>query len=156
MKTIMRIACLAFLTMLGCIENEIRQEDRIYIIENGTTFSITIEYYNRTNSDMNTDVSSVLSSRGDRLLGQLEQIPVTNFLEELPTSAFAADSVKIVFNESRFTTCTYDFNSKTFSEPINRNLFKHSNYENLGNGRYLFKITQEDYENALPCNDNCD
>lgn len=154
MKAFIVITVSVFLSILGCTDNEIELIDRTYILENDTEFTVDIKFYNKIDNSLNTETSRILNTKGDRLSEEIKKID--NFPEGLPASVFIADSVMVVINGDKFFNYAYDFDSKIFSEPINRNLFKHSNYENLGNERYLFKITQLDYENAEDCSGNCD
>jgi hypothetical protein len=156
MKIFVVVSVSIFLSVIGCTDNEIELTNRTYSIENDTDFIVDVKFYNKIDNGLNNQTSKILNSRGEILAKQIQKIPVNNFSEELPTSAFIADSVKVIINENKFFTFTYDFDDDTFSEPINRNIFRHSNYENLGDERYLFKITQQDYENAEDCNGNCD
>mgnify|MGYP000037857964 CR=1 FL=1 len=55
--------------------------------------------------------------------------------------------------------CHYEkhhFNLNIFSNPTDRNLFRHGSYQELKNEEFQFEITQQDYENAEDCDENCD
>jgi hypothetical protein len=73
-----------------------------------------------------------------------------------PQNSFLSDSVVIIFNDQRkLSTFLISDVAGTFSEPKFRNIFRHGNYEAIGNDKFLFKITEEDYENAIPCDGDC-
>ena len=153
MKTFLISISLIFLSIFGCTDNEVDLIDRTYIIENDTEFTIDIKFYNKINNGLNIETSGILNSKGDRLSEKIQIID--NLPEGLPASAFIADSVKVIINGNKFFTCVYNFNDNQFTEPLNRNIFRHSNYVDLGNEKYLFKITKQDYESAEDCNGNC-
>ena len=155
MKTFLIITLTIFLSVLGCTNNEVEMNRRDYIIENNTGISTAIKFYSRVDGMLNNQTSKVLSN-GHKLSEKVELTIEFDSSEDYPRLAYGADSIKIVFNNEKFIINKYNTINSQFSEPINRNIFRHSNYENLGNERYLFKITQQDYENAEDCNGNCD
>jgi hypothetical protein len=153
-KTLLVISASIFLSVLGCTDNEIEMIDRDYIIENDTDFLVNIKFYGRIDGQLSIK-SKTLENRGGQLSARLRQSDFDNSGYNT-SSAFQGDSVRVTINNSKFYTNVFNTINYIFSEPLNRNLFIHSNYENLGNERYLFKITQQDYENAEDCNGNCD
>ena len=156
MKTLVVITASIFLSVLGCTDNEVEMNRRDYIIENNTNFSVNIKFYNVSNGILNNQTSGILNNNGNQLTNKVEQDqPFTNS-EDVPIFAHVSDSVKIIFNNEKFYINTFNTFNESFSEPISRNIFRHSNYEDLGNERYLYNITQQDYENAEDCNGNCD
>ncbi|MFV0379084.1 MAG: hypothetical protein ACK5JD_17475 [Mangrovibacterium sp.] len=155
MKIVGLIVSSALFLVLSCTNNEVSKYKREYIIRNETNLVVNIKFLSRSNGLMNNSTSGTLDSEGNQLINEVEQDQLFTSNEDFPIFAHDADSAIVIIN-NKFFVCVFNTITNTFSEPINRNLFKHSNYENLGNERYLFKITQEDYENALPCNDNCD
>ena len=139
---------------LGCT-NEVVMKRRDYSIQNDTDFSVKIEFYYPSNGTLNNQTSGILNNKGSQLTNKVEQDqPFTNS-ENVPSFAHVSDSVRIIFNNEKIYVNTFNTFDETFSEPLNRNLFRQSNYESLGNERYLFKITQQDYENASDCSGNC-
>lgn len=144
-----------FLSFHGCIpKNEVEMNIRDYIIENDTDYKVDIKFY--LNGNLNNLTSKVLNSKGEQLSEKVEQTSEFDNSGNNLLSAYQGNSIKIIFNNTKFYTHTFNTFNETFSEPIDRNLFWHSNYENLGNEKYLFKITEQDYENAEDCNGNCD
>lgn len=152
MKTLLAISASIFLSLLGCTDNEVDFNKRDYIIENNTDLQLSVKFYNKTSGILIDNLSGFLQNSDSQLTNTIEQ---TSEFENINVPYVGADSVKVIINNDKFFTSSYDFDSETFSEPINRNIFRHSNYENLGNERYLFKITQQDYENAEDCNGDC-
>ncbi|WGH74545.1 hypothetical protein P8625_10620 [Tenacibaculum tangerinum] len=155
MKLLTTGILLTFLSVLGCTDNEVDMNRRDYTIKNETGYLVNISFYSRTNGTLNYDSPKTLESNGGQITNKVELSIEFDDSEDYPKLAFSSDSVKVIFNNEKIYTNVFNSMTNTFSEPINRNLFKHSNYENLGNEQYLFKITQEDYENAQPCNENC-
>ena len=154
MKTLLVIAVSVFLSVLGCTDNEVEMNRRDYIIENETEVNLSVKFYNKANGTLNNQTSKDLS-KGEQLSEKIELTIEFDISEDYPSLAYSSDSVRIVFNNEKFLTSKYNSINMVFSEPIGRNMFRHSNYENLGNERYLFKVTQQDYENAEDCNGNC-
>lgn len=152
MKTLIITISAILIFLFGCT-NEVEFNKRDYIIENDTDFQLNIEFYNKTSGNLISDLSGILDSRGLQLTNTIEQ---TSEFDNFSVPLVGADSVKVILNKDKFLISSYDSDNNVFSEPINRNIFRHSNYKNLGNERYLFKITQQDYENAIPCNGDCD
>ncbi|MDC1503848.1 hypothetical protein N8475_01530 [Winogradskyella sp.] len=76
---------------------------------------------------------------------------------DIPTISFSYTRFIIVFSNSRKTTHSFDVedNNVIFSEPTDRNLFRGGNYIDIGNDNYEFVLTQEDYDNAIPCDGDC-
>ncbi|VAW14381.1 hypothetical protein MNBD_BACTEROID03-709 [hydrothermal vent metagenome] len=155
MKTLLVIIVSVFLSVLGCTDNEVEMNRRDYIIENETEVNLSVKFYNKVNGTINNQTSKDLN-KGEQLSKKIELTIEFDISEDYPSLAYGSDSVRIVFNNEKFLTSKYNSINMVFSEPIGRNIFRHSNYENLGNERYLFKITQQDYENAEDCNGNCD
>ena len=139
------------LFLFGC-SFEVEKNKRDYIIQNDTDLKLDIKFYNKTSGILIGDLSGVIQTRDLQLINIIEQ---TCEFDDIHVP-YGADSIKVIMNENKRFTSSYNFDDHTFSEPINRNLFMHSNYKDLGNERYLFKITQQDYENAEDCNGNCD
>ena len=54
----------------------------------------------------------------------------------------------------------YSFDSSEeiiiFSDPVDRNIFRASNYLQIDDEEFLFVLTQEDYNNATPCDGPCE
>ncbi len=142
--------------VIGC-GPETDMNIRDYTIENDTDYKLNIKFYQRyldgTSKLIRT--SKILNSKGEQLSESIKQTSEFDNSGNNLLRAYRGDSVIVIFNENRFISYTY-LEEETFSEPLDRNIFRHYNYENLGNEKYLFKITQQDYENAEDCNGNCD
>ncbi|GER58198.1 hypothetical protein [Patiriisocius marinus] len=82
---------------------------------------------------------------------------------EIPNESTAASSLNaseiiILFNEEKMLTSSFseeDVGFGFFSEPILRNLLRNGNYVSIGNNEFQFEITQEDFENTIPCEGPC-
>ena len=143
------------LFLFGCTY-EVEMNRRDYTIKNNTDLTADITFYDRISGKIIFQSSKKLNP-SDQLSEKVEQ--TSNFDDSDSNAIFNAylgDSVRIVFSQVKYLSYTFHPYNNEFSEPINRNIFRHSNYEDLGNERYLFKITQQDYENAEDCNGNCD
>jgi hypothetical protein len=92
------------------------------------------------------------------LQGTIEQTSPFNQTsdEDILSAVFGADSLSMIFDNTKVATQVFFTSSEMFSEPVNRNVFLNTNYEAIGGERFLFKITEVDYENATPCNGDCD
>lgn len=147
---------LIFIYAFSCT-NEVEMNKREYIIENDTDYILNIKFYQRylDGTSKLSITSKILNKKGSQLNQIVEQTSeFTNSGNSL-FRAYQGDSVIVIFNNNKFITSSY-LGDDAFSEPLGRNLYKHSNYENLGNEKFIFKITQQDYENAEDCNGNCD
>lgn len=156
MRKIILISTLVLLSLLGCT-NEVEMNRRDYIIENATNFKVYIKFYGRVSGNLKGQTSRVLNNKGEQLSQKVEQ--TSDFDDSTSNAIFKAyegDSVRVIINDSKVYTNTFHPFNNTFSEPINRNLFRHSNYDDIGNETYVFKITEQDYENAEDCNGNCE
>ena len=154
MKPIILILISLILTILGCT-NEVEINNREYIIENATNYNIDIRFYDRVSGDLNSQKSTMLKANEELLSNRIEINSNSKNSEEYPSLAFGSDSVKVILNNTKTFTNVFNIIDGTFSDPINRNLFKHSNYESLGNETYVFKITEQDYQNAENYNTDC-
>ena len=130
--------------LLGCPTDDNRS-DRYYTIENQSNYPLIMKFYRDGNI---IDYMTTLSENGDSFTRTLRYSnDEDNFT--LPYFAYrSADSIVIDFDDVKRQIYTLDFINKTISEPVDRNIYSHENYENLGKDRYLFKITEEDYNNA--------
>ena len=156
MKILLLVVVSVFLSVFGCTDNEVEMSRRDYTIKNNTDLTADITFYDRISGKIILQSSKKLNP-SDQLSEKVEQ--TSNFDDSDSNEIFNAylgDSVRIVFSQVKYLSYTFHPYNNEFSEPINRNIFRHSNYEDLGNERYLFKITQQDYENAEDCNGNCD
>jgi len=140
--------------VLGC-GPEAERNERTYIIENSTNVSLNLKFFT-----VLTDGARVieLSNRGDNV--SESTIQTASFRDDDTISyisgAFSADSIVVIFNNNSKLTYTYSATDNIYSSPVERNVFRPSNYQSIGNGNFLYKITEEDVERSEPCDDNCD
>jgi hypothetical protein len=120
---------------------------RYYSIENNSNHSLSIRFY--INNVLIEHLSTTFSNNGERYTGQSSYGDIGIDVFSFPSSAYdSSDSIVIDFDNLKRQIYTIDFINQTFSEPIERNIFRHENYEEIGNDRFLFKITEDDYNNA--------
>ena len=132
--------------LLGCPADD-NMGDRYYTIENQSNHSLLIKFYRDGN--IIDHMTTILSENSDTFTRTLRY---TNDEDNFTLPYFAyrsADSIVIDFDDVKRQIYTLDFNNKTLSEPIDRNIYRHENYENLGKDRFFFKVTEEDYNNAV-------
>jgi hypothetical protein len=145
--------------LINCVK-ETPMVDQIYQIRNSSGQEILIRGFR--NFDDTSDFDDTLMEAEEILLG--DEISVSELSESfnnpnngLPTSSFNYSTVIVVFSGERQKTHSYQFTNDEyiFSDPTERNLLRGGNYVNIGNDIYEFIITQEDYDNATPCNGDC-
>jgi hypothetical protein len=131
---------------------------RTYLIENSFNGTVKLKFYDRRTGESRTRKSKVLTGNQQQLEGTIEQSnPFDNSNNNHIVSAvYGADSLRIIFDKKKVITQVFFTSSETFSEPLNKNVFRHENYEAIGNEKFLFKITEEDYQNATPCDGDCE
>ncbi|MDC0006464.1 hypothetical protein OAE03_02575 [Winogradskyella sp.] len=133
--------------------------ERTYQIKNSTGFDITIrafENFDGTGLFEDVDLSNNEIYTGVKASGSNFNY-LNNPENDIPTISFSYTRFIIVFSNSRKTTHSFDVedNNVIFSEPTDRNLFRGGNYIDIGNDNYEFVLTQEDYDNAIPCDGDC-
>ena len=148
---------LALITILISCGPETEREMRTYVILNETNNNVTLLLSLNNIDELNTYV--VLGTneiyRGERLeLGNLTMLPETT----TPVQSLGADEVAIVFDDEYILFFDVDLSNEepVFSNPLNRNPLRHGSYEFIGDDEFLFTITQEDFENATPCDGPCE
>ncbi len=157
MKKVIIILLLLFSSCIPTPEQFLRK----YIIQNESEVTVQVSFYRKGNP-----ITSVTGTTSLQVSERIEGSNVRRGVdpsslpqserEGLPRSSFrSADSVQIVFDGQRRSSYTV-IGTSEFSEPLNRNLFRDSNYESIGNDGFLYKITQADYENAEDCDGDCD
>lgn len=131
---------------------------RNYSIKNTTNQLVELDFYSL--STQQTDFTNIKLERNESLSGRRFEFsrPVSTDPDYTgPQNSFLSDSLVIIFgNQKKISTSLISDREGTFSEPKSRNVFRHGNYEATGNEMFLFKITQEDFENAIPCDGDCD
>lgn len=130
---------------------------RSFVIKNGLETAIKVNFL--LNEDL---VDSSLLSSNQRIVGnefestvRPEDIPNNSG----PSTSFNAIIIEVIYNNERKSVSTFsdiDNGLGFFSEPVERNLLRTGNYESIGNDEYLFTITQQDFDNATPCDGPCE
>ncbi len=144
-KQYLFILILVSIFLYGCPSDD-NYNDRYYTMENQSNHSLLIKFYNKGN--LLDFITTNLSENGDQYKGSFTYDNLSDKFG-LPSRAYrSTDSIVIDFDNIKRQIYTIDFLNRTFSEPINRNVYRHENYEDLGKDRFLFKITEEDYNNA--------
>ena len=75
-----------------------------------------------------------------------------------PSVSYSSDSIYVVFDNERILKYVFSGDSNgnsVFSQPLNRNILRGGNYTNISNDIYEFVLTEEDYNNAIPCAGDC-
>lgn len=136
--------------------------DRQYVVQNSSSFQIILQFYkngepsryNETLLNISNQLEgSVLTRSG----GPWGNLPESNNLR-LPVASLEADSIITIFNKEKKATYTVEFiltEGPAFNPAI-RNLLRDTDYISIGKDQFLFQITDTDYENAEPCNGDCE
>lgn len=135
--------------LTGCPGPDYGRESRAFILENKSNHSLELKFYNE---EVLLDYqTTILDNNGEQFR---ERIDYSNErdLFSFPARAFNVDSIVIEFDSSKRLSYAIDFINRTYSLPLNRNIFIHENYENLGNDQFLYSITEEDYNRAEDIN----
>lgn len=137
----------------SCVHYGEEWVNKEFILKNSSSHTIKVEFFNLLDNGLNTNSSTILTN-GSTKSYTIENILSANSNESLPSSAFIADSVKIIFGNVK--KVSYTDKKGNFSAPVNRNIFRYGNYEYLGNQRFQFTFTEEDYNNAEDCGGPCE
>ena len=149
-----------FIILLSCGVTESPLVSRTYSIENSTNFSVNIKFYFAVNDSLvlSSSLPAGAKFQGDELVAR-SPIPTDSDYDGPRISAFnLSDSTVILFDNSKkivqqsFVT----EGIRNYSQPLDRNIFRHGSYEDIGNDEFLFTITQEDFERAEDCGGPCE
>lgn len=160
-KTILNLLLfISFLSIESCTTED-EEINRQYQLMNASDTTIKIKFYNTfSNTSFETEVEPEDVFLGDVLIYRSGNDQWNDENSVFPSSAYKnSDSLVVIFDEKLYLTLFYTAKTSTsysYSEPIDRNIFRHGNYEEIERENFQFKITQQDYENAEPCNGNCD
>ena len=156
MKKITVIIVLIF--TISCVK-EMDKYSIQYIIKNETSTPLKLNFYLSSNNQL-IDVFTI--NVNETIKGNLTERGTTPQIK-YPKNSLAitelssGDSLVTIFNnEKKIIMYTSPTSPNGFSEPLNRNLFRHGNYEYLGNDQFQFTFTEEDYENAEDCGGPCE
>jgi hypothetical protein len=134
---------------------EAREFDIRFSILNESTVVVQLDLF-----ETNGEFSRSIVIEPNEVYFDERTFKTRSFLENPNNNAIIrGESAVFIFNDERFMEYSFsvdDNNVSTFSTPINRNIFRIGSYENLGDEDFLYTITQEDFENALPCDEPCE
>lgn len=144
--------------MSSCITESPRWE-RVYQIKNNSGYNVVIRSFENFNGTGMFDDIILLDN--DVFVGS--EVSGTNFdaLNNLnstrPSSSLNGSRFIVVYNDEKKHRHSFEIvNENTvFSDPVSRNLLRSGNYTDIGNNIYEFTLTEEDYNNAEPCNGDC-
>lgn len=131
--------------LYGCPSDD-GTSDRYYTIENKSDHLLVIKFHQDGN--LLEYLTTTLSQNGDHFTENTRFESGTDNFNGPYWAYRSSDSIVIEFDNIKRQIYTLDFINRTISEPIDRNIFRHENYENITKDRFLFKITDEDYYNA--------
>jgi hypothetical protein len=133
------------LVLCGCTDSS--TTTRKYSIVNETTHTVELRFYKASIATQERNFVFKVDIEGEGLI--LERTlktypPDTNG----PTDVYEADSVAVIFNMERIE-------GHVFIEPISGSIMNLGDYERNG-GQFTYTITEENYNNATPCDGPCD
>jgi hypothetical protein len=159
MKNNRILTLLALLLLFSC-PTESPMWERTFQIKNNSGYDITIRAFDDFQGLGSFE--DVLLFDGDLYIGDVTSGSNFDEIEDpnntRPASSLNASRFTLVFNGERKKTHSLDVNgnnSIVFSLPINRNLLRGGNYTDIGNDFFEFVLTEEDYNNAEPCDGDC-
>lgn len=145
------------LMFMGCV-TEADHHFRYYQIANESGVAVELRFYRISDNKLINEVELQNNSQFNfRKL--VLRIPISNDPEYIgPNTASGSDSLVIIYDAKKKGNVWVDlFSSEPiFSEPKNRNVFRHGSYQHRGGNEYVFTLTQEDYANADDCLGSCD
>lgn len=160
MRTLKFIGLTIVLMQLLSCWPEADMWERTYQIKNSTGYDITIRAFESFNGIGSFEDITLLESQiytGVKASGS--NFDALNDSDNgIPTTSFSFSRFIVVYNNEKSIIHSVDFdenNDIIFSEPINRHLLRGGNYTDIGNDIYEFVLTEEDYNNAIPCDGDC-
>ena len=159
MKTLQFTGIIIILTLLlGCVP-EAKMYEATYTINNSTNNEVILRVFKLFENGNYNDYTLFTD---DSFYG--ENVEGTNFdyFNDLnnsePSVSYSSDSIYVVFDNERILKYVFSGDSNgnsVFSQPLNRNILRGGNYTNISNDIYEFVLTEEDYNNAIPCAGDC-
>jgi len=139
---------------------EAREIERRYQIINDSQSDIRIKFFNTYSGDsLEVEIQKNEIYLGELLIHRSGNPQLSRDNSFYPSSAFnRSDSSVIIFDNKRISSKSYTMTTPrkaAFSEPLDRNIFRHKNYEHIGDGNYVFVIIESDYLDAVECNGEC-
>lgn len=156
--------CIIFLITLSLFNSCVKDAsnwERTYQIRNSSGYDVVLRAFEMYTGEGDFEDKNLLNGGiyiGDELRGRSFSDPYSNPNNTSPTSSFDFNRFIIVFDNERSIVHSFDLDENgntVFSEPTNRNLLRGVNYTHLGNDIYEFVLTEDDYNNAEPCDGDC-
>ena len=150
------------LLILASCGPEAERFDRQYVIENSAGVPIELQFYRR--GELAFRFGKTPLQNGERLEGLVKHRsggPWSDLSQEnnlrLPSNSFEADSIRIIYDNLKLSTFAYRSspNGAIFT-PTDRNILRDTDYTSIGGDKFLFTISESDFENAGDCNGNCE
>lgn len=158
MKKLLVLA-IALSLLSSCVKEAPRWE-RTYQIKNNSGYEVTIRAFEDFNGEGSFEDILLLDGEiytGNKRTGS--NYDVLNDLNSIrPATSFSKYSLIIVYdNQKRKEHILFsdDNTPVSFSEPIDGHVLRSGNYTNIGNDFFEFVLTEEDYNNAEPCDGDC-
>ncbi len=157
MKNLILFFCVA-LFLCSCVVDE-ELSGITYAVANESGLDVEIIFRGQVSGEF---VESVEIVNGNFLdLGTTQtrnESLITDPNSDLPNQVYPTTLAKLIFNNEReieYSRITVD-GVNVFSEPSSRNIYKQGNYNEVQDNNFVFTITQEDYNNATPCDGPCE
>ncbi|UII79386.1 hypothetical protein [Flagellimonas sp. CMM7] len=135
--------------------------DRQYVIQNSSSFQIVLQFYkngepSRYNETLLNTSNQLEGSVLTRSGGPWDDLAKEQLIDN-PVASLEADSITVIFNKEKKATYTIEFMQTGVPafNPANRNLLRDTDYVSIGKDKFLFQITDSDYEGAEPCIGDC-
>lgn len=145
----------ALLVFLNSCFLEAREFDIRFSILNESTVVVQLDLF-----ETNGEFSSSIVIEPNEVYFDERTFKTRSFLENPNNNALInGERAVFIFNDERFAEYSFGLdnnNEIAFSTPLNRNIFRIGSYEDLGDEDFLYTITQEDFENATPCDGPCE
>ncbi|PCJ97092.1 MAG: hypothetical protein COA50_05490 [Flavobacteriaceae bacterium] len=132
---------------------------RQYVIENNSSVPIELQFYR--DGELNLGFATSQLQNGERLEGLILDRSggawselTSEELVDRPSASFESDSVRVLFNNQKLMIYQISFVPLMFT-PSDRNLLKDNDYSVLGGDKFLFEISESDFDNAADCSGDC-
>lgn len=162
-KMIKNEMLLLFIVFIAGCGPEAPEIDRRYQILNLSNTIIKIKFYDSFSYSLllaETQLKTGDLFEGDFLVRKAGNPQLSYPDSNYPSRAFrGSDSLVIIFNDQAYHTQRFYATAPTsssYSQPIDRNIFRHGNYTEVEKEKFQFEISQKDYENAEDCNGSCE
>ncbi|RDY59608.1 hypothetical protein [Flagellimonas nanhaiensis] len=132
---------LFFLVLASCTDSS--TTTRNYKIVNGTTDAVELHFYEFPLEGQNKFVFTTELDGPGLVIERTLKTYALDF--NTPIEAFKADSIALIFNNERVE-------GHTFSSPMDNSML--DDYERNG-GQFTYTITEENFNNATPCDEPC-